>query len=48
MNTGKMYIERSGINASYSNMSFYNATGNPGGNFMLFIQILISVITALR
>lgn len=33
MNTGKMYIERSGINASYSNMSFYNATGNTGGQF---------------
>ena len=33
MNTGKMHIERSGINASYSNMSFYNATGNPGGQF---------------
>lgn len=33
MNTGKMYIEHSGINAAYSNMSFYNATGNPGGQF---------------
>lgn len=33
MNTGKMHIERSGINAAYSNMPFYNATGNPGGQF---------------